>query len=243
MKKGIAKQAALAAIAAVVFCCCAARGAIASPTTASMYLTSPGSSVTGTNVLNGVYVGAYTATINGVSTPVVCDDFTDDSYIPEQWTADVNTFSTLGSALWGHVSNSTQLYEEAFYLVEQMYANKSNSTAVGDISFAIWSLFNSGATAGLSSVDLNNVNSWLQQAQTNYGTVNTSDFTIYTPINPSDATCPGYAGSVCPHTPPQEFITYSASEPGFFGILGADLLLFACGLLFMRRRGLLKLAA
>lgn len=50
-------------------------------TTVSVDLTSPGSSLAGTNVLNGVYVGAYTATINGVSTPVICDDFSDDSYI------------------------------------------------------------------------------------------------------------------------------------------------------------------
>lgn len=242
MKKGIARQAALAVIAAAVICFCAARGAIATPT-ASMDLTSPGSSLTGTNALNGVYVGAYTATINGVSTPVICDDFTHDSYVPETWTANVNTFSTLSAALWGGVPNSTVLYEEAFYLVEQMYANNSNSTDVGDISFAIWSLFNSSATAGLSTTDLNNVNTWLHQAQANYATVDTSDFTIYTAALPTDAKCPSYPNSVCPNTPPQEFITYSASEPGFFGILGADLLLFGFGVLFLRRRGLLKLAA
>lgn len=243
MKKGmIARRAALAAVA-VAISCFAARGAIATP--ANMNLTSPGSSVTGTNVLDGVYTGAYTATINGVSTPVVCDDFFDDSYVPETWTATVNTFSTLSQAKWSTLPGYTQLYEEAAYLVEQMYANSSNGATVSDISFAIWDLFDSGATAGLSSTDLNAVNAWLKAAANpaNLATVNFADFTIYTPTKPSDAKCPSYPNSTCPNTPPQEFITYSATEPGFFGILGVDMLLFGCGVLLLRRRGLLKLAA
>ena len=39
---------------------------------------------------NQVYVDPYTATINGVqSVPVICDDFTDDTYSWESWTANV----------------------------------------------------------------------------------------------------------------------------------------------------------
>lgn len=76
------------------------------------------------------------------------------------------------------------------------------------------------------------MNAWLAAAANpaNLATVNFSDFTIYTPIIPSDAKCPSYPMDVCPNTPPQEFMTYSASEPSFFGILGADLLLFGCGM-------------
>lgn len=58
MKKGIVRQAAFAAIAATVISCCTAHSAFA--TTVSVDLTSPGSSLAGTNVLYGVYVGAYT---------------------------------------------------------------------------------------------------------------------------------------------------------------------------------------
>lgn len=235
------KQWLLAALVAACFCFSSARGAFA--TTASMDLTSPGSSVTGTNVLNGVYVGAYTATINGVSTPVICDDFADQTYVPEIWTATVNTFSNLSGTKWYSQSNSTQLYEEAAYLVQQMMlpANASNSGAVGDISFAIWDLFDSNALAGLSATDVSNVNAWLAAAAnpSNLAQVNFSDFTIYTPVSPSDASCPGYPSSACPAVPPQEFMTYNASEPSFLAILGADLLLFGCALVFLRRRGIL----
>ncbi len=38
----------------------------------------------------GVYVGPYTASINGgTPTAVICDDYLDESYVPEYWTADI----------------------------------------------------------------------------------------------------------------------------------------------------------
>ena len=58
--------------------------------TVSMTLTSAGG-----NISNGVYVNPYTASINGVSTTVICDDYVDDSYVGESWTADVHTLSDL----------------------------------------------------------------------------------------------------------------------------------------------------
>ena len=57
--------------------------------TATMTLTGAG-----INSLDGVLIGPYTATINGVSTPVICDDYGDESYIPEAWTAYVSALST-----------------------------------------------------------------------------------------------------------------------------------------------------
>ena len=36
----------------------------------------------GNNVMDGVYVGPYYATVNGAAnTPVICDDFADETYI------------------------------------------------------------------------------------------------------------------------------------------------------------------
>jgi hypothetical protein len=211
-------------------------------TTVSFDLTSPGSTVTGTNALDDVYVGAYTATINGVSTPVVCDDYTDESYVPEDWTAYVNTFSTLsdGQTKWG---DNPTLYEEAFWLVEQMY-NPANSSEVGELSFAIWGLFDSTALSDLqaySTTDYGIAEYWLGEAQmsANYESVDTADFTIYTPDTTDSINCPGY--SSCPSIPPQEFITYNASEPSVAAILGADLLLFGFALEVLRRRGVLQL--
>ena len=238
----VTKKTCFALLVAAAFSFFLASSAFA--TTVSLDLTSPGSTVTGTNALDGVYVGAYTATINGVSTPVVCDDYTDESYVPEDWTAYVNTFSTLsdGQTKWG---DNPTLYEEAFWLVEQMY-NPANSSEVGELSFAIWGLFDSTALSDLqsySTADYNIAENWLTQAEmsSNYGSVDTADFTIYTPDTSDSITCPGYSNGDCPDTPPQEFITYNAPEPSVAAILGADLLLFGFVLEVLRRRGILKL--
>ena len=100
----------------------------------------------GNNVMAGVYVGPYTATVNGVAnTPVICDDFADDSVIGHSWNFTANNFSTLGSALWG---NQTNNYEAAAWLTLQMLSLNSkpdNALQVGYLSFAIWSLFDKGA--------------------------------------------------------------------------------------------------
>ena len=85
MTKGFTRYL-LAAVAIVLFC--APR--TMADSVASMQLTGAGS-----NVDFGVHIGPYTAIINGVSTLVICDDFSDATYIGETWKADVSTFPTL----------------------------------------------------------------------------------------------------------------------------------------------------
>ena len=64
----------------------------AAPPTADFYLNSAGS---GAN-LAGVYTSPYTGSINGGPTiPVICDDFADESFVPEEWTAYVTTLPQL----------------------------------------------------------------------------------------------------------------------------------------------------
>ena len=42
----------------------------------------------GNNPVDGIYVGPYYATVNGVAnTPVICDDFADEVYLNESWGA------------------------------------------------------------------------------------------------------------------------------------------------------------
>ncbi len=101
----------------------------------SMTLTSAGNIV-----MAGVYVGPYTATVNGVTTTVICDDFADETYLGESWTASSTTFSSLGSTLntqkWNlSGSQQTQLYNEAAWLVTQLLA-ATNPTTIGEIQFA-----------------------------------------------------------------------------------------------------------
>src|SRR4051812_4047625 len=94
-----------------------------SPSTACMNLVSAGS-----KVMANVYVGPYSAIINGAPTPtpVICDDFSDDSYINETWTADVSNGSGPYGSTW--MSNRpiyggqtlTQAYNEIGFLALQL---------------------------------------------------------------------------------------------------------------------------
>lgn len=153
----------------------------------------------GNNVMDGVYVGPYYATVNGgANTPVICDDFADETYIGSSWNFTANNFSTLGSALWG---NQTKSYEAAAWLTLQMLAlnsKSSNATQVGYLSFAIWSLFDKSALNGLNSTQLAGVNSWLSKVPSNLTPGEFANFAILTPKG-----CTNGPGS-CPG---QEFLT------------------------------------
>jgi len=148
----------------------------------------------GSNVMGGVYVGPYYATVNGVAnTMVICDDFADDSVIGHSWNFTANNFSTLGSALWG---NQTKNYEAAAWLTLQMLSlngNPSNATQVGYISFAIWSLFDKSALNGLSSTQLAGVNLWLGKVPSNLTPGLFANMVLLTPQGCTNGpgSCPG----------------------------------------------------
>jgi hypothetical protein len=146
----------------------------------------------GNNVMSGVYVGPYYANVNGAAnTAVICDDFSDDSVVGHSWNFNTNNFSTLGSALWG---NQTQNYEAAAWLTLRMLSlngNPVNNTQVGYLSFAIWSLFNKGALAGLNTTQLAGVNAWLLKVPGNLTTSMFSNFVILTPQGCQPGSCPG----------------------------------------------------
>jgi hypothetical protein len=148
----------------------------------------------GNNVMGGVFVGPYYATVNGVAnTPVICDDFADESYIGNSWSFTANNFSTLGSALWG---NQTANYEAAAWLTVQMLSlngNPNNATQVGYISYAIWSLFDKNALNGLNWTQLGGVNYWLGMVPSNLTPGQFANFVILTPQGCANGpgSCPG----------------------------------------------------
>jgi len=192
-----------------------------------MLLTSAGS-----NVMGGIYVGAYTALVNGVSTQVVCDDFADDSYINESWTASVTNFSSLGSTKW----QSSAGYNEAAWLIRQMFSS-SNPTTVGEIQYAIWGIFDPNAIPYLNGVN----GGYAQAAQglineaaaQNYTPGEFSNFLLYTPVS-GTATC---GGRPCPtQGPPQEFIAVHVPESPFLTTLAGDMLGLALIAMVLRRR-------
>jgi hypothetical protein len=188
----------------------------------SMLLTSAGS-----NVMDGVYVGAYTATINGVSTQVVCDDYADDSYLNESWNASVTNSSSLGSTKWQSPSG----YNEAAWLITQMMKS-SNQTTVGEIQYAIWGIFDSSAITNLTNFNTTYgqaAQGWINMAAANSNT----NFLVYTPVA-GTATC---GGGPCPTSgPPQEFLVVPAPESPFLITLAGYMLGLALITVFLRRR-------
>ena len=148
----------------------------------------------GNNVMGGVYVGPYYATVNGVAnTTVICDDFADESYIGHSWNYTVNNFSSLGSALWG---SQTSNYDAAAWLTLQMLSlngSSGNATQVGYLSYAIWSLFDKGALNGLSSTQLAGVDAWLAKVPGNLNPGQFANFLLLTPQGCTNGpgSCPG----------------------------------------------------
>jgi len=214
-------------------------------TSVSMTLTSAGS-----NILNGVYVNPYTANINGVSTTVICDDYADESGINESWTATVTNFSNLSNTRnttkWGLTSaQQTQDYEEAAWLTLQLLnpnttCPNTNADCTGDISYAIWQIFDSSAfgalgTSSPTNYNLLNAQYWLGLAQSEYNNHQLSlgefsNFLVYSPTG-NYQNCP-----TTPCTPPQEFFSITASESPTLVMLGTDLLGLLALIVVLRRR-------
>jgi hypothetical protein len=118
-------------------------------------------------VLDGIYTSPYTATINGVpQINAICDDFSDESYNPEDWTADVTSVSSLGSTvdstlMWGGASGNVtigsnhdswtltqvQAYDVAAVLANEIVSAPAGSQYQQDLSYALWGLFDPDGTA------------------------------------------------------------------------------------------------
>ena len=181
----------------------------------SMTLTSAGSNVSG-----GVYIGPYTATIDGTSFKVICDDYTADTYVGETWNADASSFSDLSGAKFASSTpayagvTSQQAYNMVGWLAEQLFNNGGNYALASDIQFALWSIFSS-AVPPLSA----GAQSQLASAYTHRNDASSlfANLVVYTPTG---STC---TSGPCPTWPPQEFIALKTPEPGTLSLLGLGL--------------------
>jgi hypothetical protein len=102
-----------------------------------------------------VGTGFYDGSINGVqvgpgqSSPgMICDDFRDNVYAGETWTANAVsagslTSSNIGQTLFGS-SIGLAGYQEVAYLVYQMFTTNPNAATQAAYSEAIWALTGSG---------------------------------------------------------------------------------------------------
>jgi hypothetical protein len=213
--------------------------------TTSMNLTGVGDGATVYDGSNGIYVDPYTATVGGFSNvSVICDDWSNNSYVGESWTANVTTLASLNAGTNANTpafGDNTTLYNEVAWLGTQLLANPTNYANQVAVSFALWELtyaynnpkenpdpttFLAGSAEAGSQAT---VNTLLGQATAAVaGGYTGSGWEILTPIsgtvsNPSDQGLP------------QEFLVY-APESSSLILFGADTLgLLALAFVFRRR--------
>lgn len=191
---------------------------------ANLTLTSAGSNVSG-----GVFIGPYTANIDGTSFQVICDDYASETYLYEGWTADVITPDHIDDAKFGGAtayggSSSADGYNMVAYLATQLFdaADHNNLSLAADLQFAIWKVFDN-AVSLTSNAQLLLNDAYAHRTDSSL----LSDFVFY---NPTGTTCT--SGS-CPTWPPQEFIAKTGTpEPATLSLLG----LGASALFGARRR-------
>jgi hypothetical protein len=146
-------------------------------------------------VMGGVYTDPYQATLGGVSgVNVICDDYNDNSYIGESWTAyaiNLGSLSTYSSDAYytksdpslgsedgvnftnDAILNQTQAYATAAVLAEDILATnqstQSGQTTAGELSYALWGIFdwqalNPTYDGGLTSAELSAAKTYLVNA-------------------------------------------------------------------------------
>lgn len=143
----------------------------------------------GSNVMGGVYTGPYnlTVTVGSQNTPVqlVCDDAFDEVYAGEQWQASTSTFPSLSN-----VQFKSGNYQEAGWLVQQLFANAGNATTSGEIQWALWDVFDPGISntdpwGSLTSAEKTAISGYLTDAMNYYNGGNfsgLSNLVIYTAV-------------------------------------------------------------
>jgi len=180
---------------------------------------------------SGYLISPYTASINGVSTTIYCDDFANTVANGQTYAANETNLGSgnLSLTRYGAISNTLQtqsgtqtydgqqLYEMAAWLTTQFAGQNS---ANGDILDTMWDLFNPAGNPN-SHPPTPSSTSWLFAAESNYSSINASSFDILTNVS---ATLSG-------RNQTQEFLltvpVAQAPEPASMGLLGLGMILLS----------------
>lgn len=135
--------------------CCVAIFALCLANTASAQVSVTLTGPTSGPVYDGIYLSPYYATVGGATnTPVICDDFGDDSFFGSTWNATVTSFSNITSSntSWGLAGGNTALYGAVGYLANLVLSAAPGSVAQIIDTFALWAVFDpSGVEQYLAS--------------------------------------------------------------------------------------------
>jgi hypothetical protein len=96
------------------------------------------------NSYAGVYTSPYSATVNGVATTVICDDFSTESSIGQTWTANVTTVASVVAGTSSAKFSPAQSYDAVANLANQLLSVSASSQQAIVLSFAIWDIFDAG---------------------------------------------------------------------------------------------------
>jgi hypothetical protein len=163
----------------------------------------------------GSYVGPIQGTFNGapVAGGVVCNDFSTTSYFGTSWGVSLSTLDpvNLTNSMFG--PSALGKYQQAGWLLGQI---PGHSGQVGEIQFAIWRIFEPGASYPSGGRNIPLEDAWMKMA----GSINPinydfSSVKIYTAID----------------TRNQEFMSGAAAAPlpSTFLLVGAGGLLLLAG--------------
>jgi hypothetical protein len=138
----------------------------------------------------------------------ICDDYADEIYVGETWTATVNSLSTPSAGLkWGTQANYATEYEEAAWLGNQLLNSTPTCPNAGNcdvaISYAIWGVFYPAALSGLDPNDLANANAMTTDAATAIGLLPAGDLSGFEILTPVSGSYPSGDGL------PQEFLYFN----------------------------------
>ncbi len=223
-------------------------------------------------LMGGVYTSPYGISVNGTPTLLICDDFETNISLGDSWSANLTTLAQINSTnvngfkfdsspyssaiLQG--TTAAEDYATAAVLAAELMTlpnigtSTEDSETAGELSFAIWSVFDNSlytklnssshttgygslTAAEVAAVDADIVNAQnLVAGATVAGTTNLGDLSI---DGQSIGSLMVYSPN--PLSTSQEFLavnTVRAAEPPSPVLLGVDLLSLAGLMLFVRRR-------